>query len=39
MVLGSDLRGRAEEKLLARAFGDSYSSYRARTRRFVPNIY
>jgi protein-S-isoprenylcysteine O-methyltransferase Ste14 len=39
MVVGGDLRGRAEEKLLAGAFGDSYSSYAARTRRFVPGIY
>jgi protein-S-isoprenylcysteine O-methyltransferase Ste14 len=39
MVLGSDLRGRAEEKLLASAFGDSYASYAARTRRFVAGIY
>ncbi len=39
MILGSDLRGRAEEKLLERTFGDSYNSYRARTRRFVPGVY
>jgi protein-S-isoprenylcysteine O-methyltransferase Ste14 len=39
MLLGSDLRGRAEEGLLERAFGASYREYRARTRRFVPGIY
>ncbi len=39
MVLGSDLRGRAEEKLLLVAFGEEYRSYRARTKRFLPGIY
>lgn len=39
MILGSDVRGRAEEGLLERAFGDSYRTYRTRTRRFVPGIY
>ena len=39
MLLGSDLRARAEETLLERAFGPSYRNYRARTRRFVPWIY
>ncbi len=39
MVIGSDLRARAEETLLEQAFGPSYSEYCARTRRFVPGIY
>lgn len=39
MVIGSDLRGRAEEKLLEEAFGDAYRAYRARTRRFLPGLY
>ena len=39
MAIGSDLRARAEEALLARAFGFPYREYQARTRRFVPRIY
>lgn len=39
VVVGSDLRARAEETLLERAFGPSYREYMARTRRFVPGIY
>lgn len=39
MVLGSDLRGRAEEALLVQVFGTAYDEYRARTRRFLPGIY
>ncbi len=39
MVLGSDLRGRAEEGVLREAFGGAYRDYCARTRRFVPGIY
>jgi len=39
MFVGSDLRARAEEKLLTRAFGDAYRTYCARTARFVPGIY
>ena len=39
MVIGSDLRARAEETLLRQAFGFSYREYCARTRRFVPGIY
>ena len=39
MVIGGDLRARAEETLLMNAFGDSYREYCARTRRFVPGIY
>jgi protein-S-isoprenylcysteine O-methyltransferase Ste14 len=39
MVIGSDLRGRAEEKLLVQAFGDSYRAYSSSTRRFLPGLY
>jgi protein-S-isoprenylcysteine O-methyltransferase Ste14 len=39
MVIGSDLRGRAEERLLADAFGGAYGDYCAATRRFIPGIY
>ncbi len=39
MVVGSDLRGRAEEQLLTATFGDAYRSYSARTRRFLPGVY
>lgn len=39
MVLGSDLRGRAEEGVLRAAFGDAYRAYCARTRRFLPWVY
>ena len=39
MAIGSDLRARAEETLLASAFGPVYHEYRKRTRRFVPGIY
>lgn len=39
MVIGSDLRGRAEEAVLATAFGDQYRQYCARTKRFLPGVY
>jgi protein-S-isoprenylcysteine O-methyltransferase Ste14 len=39
MVIGSDLRARAEERLLEEAFGESYRRYRARTKRFIPGLY
>jgi protein-S-isoprenylcysteine O-methyltransferase Ste14 len=39
MAIGSDLRGRAEERILDEAFGDSYRDYCRRTRRFVPYVY
>jgi protein-S-isoprenylcysteine O-methyltransferase Ste14 len=39
MVIGSDLRARAEEKLLKDVFGASYREYSSRTRRFLPGIY
>ncbi len=39
MTVGSDLRARAEETLLADAFGPPYREYCARTRRFVPGLY
>lgn len=39
MIIGSDRRGRAEEALLERAFGETYRAYMARTKRFLPGIY
>ena len=39
MALGSDLRGRAEERLLAESFGTTYTACLERTRRFLPGIY
>jgi protein-S-isoprenylcysteine O-methyltransferase Ste14 len=39
MAIGSDLRGRAEEKILEEAFGARYRDYCRRTRRFVPYVY
>jgi protein-S-isoprenylcysteine O-methyltransferase Ste14 len=39
MLLGSDLRARAEEALLARAFGSTYTDYCKGTRRFIPGLY
>src|SRR5215831_821031 len=39
MVAGSDLRARAEERVLERAFGSVYRDYCLHTRRFVPGIY
>lgn len=39
MALGSDLRARAEERLLIEGFGDRYREYMARTSRFLPGIY
>lgn len=39
MALGSDLRGRAEERLLGQAFGQKYGEYLERTRRFIPGLY
>lgn len=39
MAVGSDLRGRAEERILEDAFGDAYRSYCRGTSRFVPYVY
>lgn len=39
MVIGSDLRGRTEERLLTEGFGDAYRNYMLKTKRFVPGIY
>ena len=39
VLVGSDFRARAEEKLLLAAFGDTYRDYTRRTRRFVPGVY
>ena len=39
MLLGSDLRARAEERLLREAFGETYASYCRKTARFVPGLY
>lgn len=37
--VGSDLRARAEERLLADVFGDRYRSYASRVRRLIPGVY
>ena len=39
MAVAGDVRARAEEVLLERAFGDKYREYRSRTRRFIPGLY
>jgi protein-S-isoprenylcysteine O-methyltransferase Ste14 len=39
VILASDLRARAEEKVLLAAFGDCYREYAARVKRFVPGVY
>ena len=39
MLVGGDLRGRAEEALLADTFGSEYLAYREKTWRFIPWIY
>lgn len=39
MIIGSDRRGRAEERILVQAFGTEYESYMKRVRRFVPGLY
>lgn len=39
MIIGSDLRARAEEKLLIAGFGNEYLDYCRHTRRFVPGLY
>ncbi len=39
LTLGSDLRARAEERLLVQAFGERYRAYKEQTKRFVPGLY
>lgn len=39
LIVGSDLRGRMEEKVLLEAFGDRYRDYQRRVRRTLPGIY
>ena len=39
VLIGGDLRARAEEKLLARVFGATYSEYCKNTSSFLPGIY
>ena len=39
LVIGGDLRARAEEKVLVEAFRDRYRSYMLRVRRTLPGIY
>ena len=39
LIIGSDLRARAEEKVLVQAFGDAYTAYMAKTKRFIPSVY
>jgi protein-S-isoprenylcysteine O-methyltransferase Ste14 len=37
-LIGTEIRVRAEERLLAEHFKDSYEAYRARTSAFIPFI-
>lgn len=39
LIVGSDLRGRMEEKVLLEAFGDRYRDYQRRVWRTLPGIY
>lgn len=39
MIIGGDLRARAEEKLLIEVFGSDYVAYMKKTWRCVPGIY
>ncbi len=39
IFIGSDLRSRAEERLLVGVFGDEYQDYMERVRRLLPRIY
>ena len=39
IAIGSDLRGRSEEKLLVQAFGDRYVEYCKHAKRFIPGVY
>jgi protein-S-isoprenylcysteine O-methyltransferase Ste14 len=39
VALLSDLRARAEENLLLRVYGEAYTKYCERTRRFIPAVY
>jgi protein-S-isoprenylcysteine O-methyltransferase Ste14 len=39
MIIGGDVRARAEEGVLRETFGEEYRAYAARTRRFLPGIY
>lgn len=39
VALFGDLRARAEERVMAAAFGEAYQSYAAGVRRFVPGVY
>ena len=39
MVAGGEWRARIEERVLADAFGSTYTDYCARTRRFIPGFY
>lgn len=38
-VVGSELRARAEEAVLMRAFGEGYIEYCSRSSRFLPGVY
>jgi protein-S-isoprenylcysteine O-methyltransferase Ste14 len=39
VVLGGDLRARAEERVLLAAFGERYCDYIKRTSRLIPGLY
>ena len=39
VVVGGELRARAEERVLTKVFGSKYEEYCSRTRRFIPGVY
>lgn len=38
VIVSGDVRARSEEKLLLATFGEAYSSYARRVRRWIPGV-